>query len=375
MRLLHIGAGNLYGGIETVLATLARNRSAAPDLHQHFAVCFEGRLATELVGTGASVEILGPVRASRPWTWAAARRKLGRILSREAFDVVACHGSWVHATFGSTISKTAARLVLWLHGPVTGRHWLERWAAWAPPHLAIANSWFTARESRGIPSGTPIHVLYSPVESPASGRPDDRAQTRASLAAGNSTTVILSAARMEAWKGQHVLITALGKLPSSLDWVAWVAGGAQRRKEEQYAKELADIARGAGIDDRIHFLGQRSDVPRLMLAADVYCQPNTEPEPFGVSFVEALYSGLPVVTTAMGGALEVIDPTCGLLAPPDPDSVASALTRLATDRSLRLRLAQAAPARARALCDPYLRIQALAKVLKDVTPQRDPRAI
>ena len=48
-------------------------------------------------------------------------------------------------------------------------------------------------------------------------------------------------------------------------------------------------------------------VPRLMAAADIYCQPNTTPEPFGIAFVEALAAGVPVVTTAMGGPLEIVD--------------------------------------------------------------------
>jgi glycosyltransferase involved in cell wall biosynthesis len=47
------------------------------------------------------------------------------------------------------------------------------------------------------------------------------------------------------------------------------------------------------IADRVRFAGQRDDVPRLLAAADLHCQPNSSPEPFGVAFVEALAAGLP----------------------------------------------------------------------------------
>ena len=56
--------------------------------------------------------------------------------------------------------------------------------------------------------------------------------------------------------------------------------------------------RRRGIAGRVRFLGERRDVAACMHAADIHCQPNTAPEPFGLVFVEALYAGLPVVTTA-----------------------------------------------------------------------------
>ena len=79
-------------------------------------------------------------------------------------------------------------------------------------------------------------------------------------------------------------------------------GGAQRSHEAVYLAELRQAADRAGIGDRVRFLGQRTDVPDLLAAADVFCQPNTGPEPFGIAFVEALYAGLPVVTRRWRGA-------------------------------------------------------------------------
>jgi len=54
-RVLHIVSGNLYGGVETFVATLARYRETCPALDQQFAFCFDGRFAQELRAAGARV--------------------------------------------------------------------------------------------------------------------------------------------------------------------------------------------------------------------------------------------------------------------------------------------------------------------------------
>jgi glycosyltransferase involved in cell wall biosynthesis len=113
------------------------------------------------------------------------------------------------------------------------------------------------------------------------------------------------------------------------------------------------LAGRLGVADRVRFAGQREDVPRLLAAADIFCQPNTRPEPFGIAFVEALLAGLPVVTTDLGGAREIVDDSCGVRVPAgDARALAQALRRLMEEPRLRERLGRAGPARARQLCDP-----------------------
>jgi glycosyltransferase involved in cell wall biosynthesis len=122
-------------------------------------------------------------------------------------------------------------------------------------------------------------------------------------------------------------------------------------------------ARNDGSGERVNFLGQRGDVARL-LAADIHCQPNTGPKPFGITFIEALYAGLPVVTTSIGGAMEIVDGSCGMLvAPHDPAALAGALRALIEDGELRARLGEAGPARAATLCDPARQMARLAEIL------------
>jgi glycosyltransferase involved in cell wall biosynthesis len=112
-------------------------------------------------------------------------------------------------------------------------------------------------------------------------------------------------------------------------------------------------ASASGIADRVRFVGHRDDVRDVMDAADVFCQPNASPEPFGIVLVEALAAGLPVVAAASGGAREVVDGSCGELVPPgDAGALARVLRSLVTNAVLRRQLGGHGPARAAALCDP-----------------------
>ena len=94
MRVLHLYAGNLWGGVERMLVALARCRALATQMDPHFALCFEARLARELRDAGCVPVMLGPARVSRPWTVFAARNALRRLLDREQFDIAVCHSYW-----------------------------------------------------------------------------------------------------------------------------------------------------------------------------------------------------------------------------------------------------------------------------------------
>ena len=169
---------------------------------------------------------------------------------------------------------------------------------------------------------------------------------------------------MEGGKGHELLLLALTTLRELPSWVAWIVGGAQRPQELYYLSSLKKAAAALGIEDRVMFLGQRSDVPRILEAADIHCQPNTGPDSFGITFIEALYAGIPVVTTAMGGAQEIVDDSCGILVPPnDPQALGAALQQLIQDSALRSRLGAAGPIRARQLCDPATQMARLGELL------------
>jgi glycosyltransferase involved in cell wall biosynthesis len=147
-------------------------------------------------------------------------------------------------------------------------------------------------------------------------------------------------------KGHARLLRTLSTL-KSLHWTCWIVGGPQKEREIAYFDTLKCLAGELGIAERVRFLGTRNDVPQLLAAADIFCHPNTyPPEPFGIAFVEALQAGLPVVTSAMGGAMEIVSDDCGFLIPPEDNAaLAKSLRTLLMDDCLRRKMSASARAR------------------------------
>jgi glycosyltransferase involved in cell wall biosynthesis len=358
MRVLHVYAGNLYGGVEAMLATIARERAAAPGMVPDFALAYDGRLAGELRALGAGVRVVGGARLSRPWTIPGARRRMRDAMRGSRPDVVVCHSAWSHGIFGPCARQVGARLAFWLHDAPSGG-WAERLARRTRPDVAVCTSAWVCGRLPGLFPAVAAAVVHPPVPAPPAA-PGARAAVRAELDTPADAVVVMQASRMEAWKGHEVHLRALAALADDPRWVCWMAGGAQRPAEERHRDRMHALARTLGIAPRVRWLGERADVPRLLAGADVLCQPNLAPEPFGMTYVEAMYAGVPVIAAAMGGALEVVDETCGIRVPPgDVEATASALRALLGDGPRRARMSAAGPGRARALCDPGAQLRRL----------------
>jgi glycosyltransferase involved in cell wall biosynthesis len=370
VRALHVIAGNLWGGIETFLFTLARSGELAPEMHSEFAICFDGRLRKELTSLGTPLCDLGPVRSRYPWLVLRARRVLAARIRQGSYDVVVCHSAWSQAIFGGVPQRLGVPAVFYLHDLVRPRYWLERWAGLHRPDLAITNSEFTKSTLPGLYANLPCSVVRYPIPAPP-GPPslEERRALRRELGADDDTAIIVQACRMQPWKGHERLLRALATLPRDGRWLCLIAGGAQREEERVYRAGLEAQSRALGISERVRFLGQRSDVPRLFSASDIHCQANATPEPFGIAFVEALAAGLPVLTFDMGGAREIVTSEVGYLAADDAE-LGRRLKELVEDRALRQRLGQAGPERARELCDPARQLGLLSAELARVARAR-----
>ncbi|AFZ13611.1 glycosyl transferase group 1 [Crinalium epipsammum PCC 9333] len=130
--------------------------------------------------------------------------------------------------------------------------------------------------------------------------------------------------RLSPWKGQHILLEALAHCPE--DVTAILVGDALFG-EQDYVKHLHKRVAELGLEQRVQFLGFRSDIPQLMAVCDLVAHTSTAPEPFGRVIVEAMLSGTPVVVTSSGGALELVEHgITGFLVPPgEPQQLAEVI--------------------------------------------------
>lgn len=158
----------------------------------------------------------------------------------------------------------------------------------------------------------------------------------------DSRPTIISVGRLVGWKGLHVIIEALAHLPRDVQYLV-IGEGSER-------ESLMELARRLGVADRVHFAGRiaHSDLPAWLRRADVFVQPSIGEEAFGISVVEAMACGLPVLATENGGMKEIVLPeTTGRLLPAgDVAAWHSALLDLLSNTGRRTSMGVAARQRA-----------------------------
>ena len=160
--------------------------------------------------------------------------------------------------------------------------------------------------------------------------PETRAAVRAELGIPGDVFLVGCFSRLHPWKGQTVLLDAVARMPGVH---ALVVGGALFSGEAPYEAELRARAELPSFAGRVHMLGARDDVPRLLAACDVVVHASVLAEPFGRVLVEAMLAGRPIVATRAGGVPEVVtDGETGVLVPPgDARALGDALDALRRD--------------------------------------------
>ena len=147
--------------------------------------------------------------------------------------------------------------------------------------------------------------------------------------------VLLLPGRITRWKGQHLLIEALAKMKNR-NYYCIITGDSQGR--QHYMDYLEELVRKYKLEDRVGFFGRYSDVPALMMIANVVLSTAIEPEAFGRISIEGQAMGKIVVASDIGGTLDtVVDGKTGkLFKSNDAQSLADAL-----DWALGLSVAEA----------------------------------
>src|SRR5206468_4914240 len=108
--------------------------------------------------------------------------------------------------------------------------------------------------------------------------------------------------------------------------------------------ELEDLVRSLGIADRVGFTGFTLRSDAALRALDIVVHASTQPEPFGLVIAEAMACGRAAVISQAGGAAELVMANIDALVhePGNVDQLASRISMLITDASLRGRLSSAA---------------------------------
>lgn len=287
----------------------------------------EGAFAESLRNAGADVEVmaapqklLGVTREAKGYKSlgvASELLALARKVARTAADFEVIFANSQKAfTVGALAALTSRKPIVWcLHDILTAEHFsaanrkLVIALANLTGALVVANSQATADafvESGG--RAGKVRVVHNGIDVAAyeleasTAAADLRRDLRRDLGIGDAPVVGVFS-RLSEWKGQHVLLDALTELP---DVHALLVGDALFG-EDAYAACLREQVQRLGLENRVHFLGFRRDVPELMQCVDIVAHTSVAAEPFGRVVVEGMLSEKPVVATRAGAIPEIID--------------------------------------------------------------------
>jgi len=144
-------------------------------------------------------------------------------------------------------------------------------------------------------------------------------------------------ARLDWWKGHEFFIEAMAEVVSKIhDIKGLIIGGLAELNYDisiRYLEKLHVMVKSLGLGEKIIFTGHRSDVPGLLATLDLVVHASSTPEPFGLTVIEGMAAGKPVVATAAGGVLDIIeDGVNGLLVPcKDSKAIATAILQILSD--------------------------------------------
>jgi len=330
LRIVHSEAATNFGGQEgRIFKEMTAMRARG---HHLEAICQpQGLLAGRLSEAGFTVHAL---RMDGPANYLKGVMAVRTILKNGRFDVLN-----THSRRDTVIAALAGRLA---GTPliVRTRHLSNKvgsmWSYTILPHRVTTVSDHVRGYliSRGV-AAEKVATVYSPIVLPA---PVERSTLRDELGLADDDIVVGCVAVMRATKGHKDLIDAMAPLMAARPKLHLVFVGAGSPVFEQTQAYVAERK----LQDRIHLMGTRRDVPNLLAGFDLFALA-TQQEASGTVYVEAQASGLPVVGTNVGGVSEMFrNGETGILVPPkDPVALTEALERLIDDPALRRRMGEA----------------------------------
>lgn len=331
------------GGAENVVATLAVQLRRDRFEVEVAALVEAGEVAERIVAAGVPLHVIGKRRGFD----LGALVRLRRLLASGRYDLIHTHNPIANhwTVLACRLLPGAPPVVLTEHSI----HYRGRIAWWYPAARAVIGlgnraivgvcEAVTESHRRIDPLNrakyVTIHNGIDPI-APLDDRAREALRREIGLAAGHR--VVGTVGNLRPAKAHADLLAAIPAVFREFPEVRLVVAGAGPMEAD-----LARLAKGLGIAERVHWLGRRSDVPRLLSVFDVFALSSAR-EGFPVAVLEAASAGVAMVATDVGGVGEVIhDGVTGRLVPPGrPDVLGQAIGSLLRDTDAARRMADAA---------------------------------
>jgi glycosyltransferase involved in cell wall biosynthesis len=192
--------------------------------------------------------------------------------------------------------------------------------------LAVGSAVAVEAIRRGVASPGQLRTINVAIDSMTLTRtPESRRRARALLGIPDQAPVVGTVGRLDYQKAPETFFAAFAALRHRSAVAVWAGDGLLRRTVEGLLVRL-------GIADRVLLLGERTDVPAILPAFDVFAM-SSRYEGVPCAIVEAMTAGIPVIATAVNAVADVVVPgETGLLVPPQrPTALAAAIDAVLDD--------------------------------------------
>lgn len=180
--------------------------------------------------------------------------------------------------------------------------------------------------------------------------------------------------RVDSWKGQDYFVRAMAEVQRVFpNTKALIVGDCYPTPEgESYRRRLHDIVDEVRLSECVIFTKHRDDIPRLMAASDVVVHSASKPEPFGRVIVEAMMAARPVIATAAGGVLDIIeDRVTGMLVPlKSASGIAEAIKELLSEPEKTKEMGQRAQVSAQKRFSVQQHVTAMEQLYQDILAKK-----
>ena len=390
MKILFYNHTGQVSGAERVLMMILKGLDR--DQYQPVVICPRASRMMELASS-AQVETRALDQLEARFTWRIDRLakyllSFARVIARGRSLVKTEKPAFVHAnSIRAGLVMSAATIgmdvpVIWHAHDILPLHPLSTlvrlFALSSSRNHILAVSHAVAKGFRGLllrpfKRRIPITVIHNSVD-PDRFQPDAtlRGQVRAGLGLANVQPVVGSVGQLTKRKGQLELIRAFAsvvrKVPTAM---LLIVGEVVFSHDEEYAQSLRDTVAALGLTDQVKFLGPRSDVPGLLQAFDVLVV-NSHQEPFALTVLEGLASGIAVLATAVGGTPEMVQHQANgwLVESGDGEQLSTGIVTLLNNSVLRAELGAAARQDAVARYSPARFLAELSCLYRLITGER-----
>lgn len=330
MHILHTEASEGWGGQEIRILTEAKGMEAKG---HHLTIAANPNAPIIHKAKELGLDALELPLRKKNWSSIKTFKRTIRDLNPTVINTHSSVDSWVAAVARLGLDTPIVR-TRHISAPIPN-NFLSRWLYLKGADRVVTTGQQLCDTLRSQFAGNDNHFLSIPTGIDLDRYKPEKAlnktSARESLGIATDAVVIGIAATLRTWKGHDYLIQAFEQLAKYNEKLILLIVG-----DGPMGPHLKNLTSNSPYTQRIIMAGQRNDVENTMSAMDIFALPSYANEGVPQAILQAMAMRLPIISTDVGSIAEIVNANTGLLVTPkDSDTLASAISQLAADQTMR----------------------------------------